>query len=197
LRPLCTALQASTLMIEPGRATRTTAQFVLRPDFPNVFVTDADGRDRYWVRSGVADHLGLWSLRDLTGRELLSVQLHQSWPLPACGVYRAGQRVATVRELAGGPAARWLAAVRAIVAGTTAKLRYTVETTAGDRLEVAGEPDAVEYHFTRAGRPAATVGMQWLSWASTFGLTVRVGDGEDAVLILAVTTMIESSLGRL
>jgi len=184
-------------MVEPGGATRTTAQFVLRPDFPNVFVTDEDGRDLYWIRSGIADHLGLWSLRDLTGRELLSVQLHRSWPLPTCGVYRAGQRFATVRELAEGPAARWLAAVRAIVAGTPAKLHYSVETTGGGRLEVAGEPDAIEYHFTRAGRHAATVGMQWLSWASTLGLTLRVADGEDAVLLLAVTTMIESSWGRL
>lgn len=184
-------------MIESGGATRIAAQFVLRPDFPNIFVTDEDGRDLYWVRSGVADHLGLWSLRDLTGHELVSVQLHRSWPLPAYGVYRAGERVATVREAPGPLSARWLAAARAVVAGAPGRLRYTVEGPAAERLEVAGDPRAVEYHFTRAGRDAATVGLQWLRWTPAFGLSVRVADGEDPVLILAVTAMIESSWGRL
>jgi uncharacterized protein YxjI len=184
-------------MIEPGAATRTTAQFVLRSDFPDIFITDEDGRDLYWIRSAVADHIGLWSLRDLAGRELVSVQLHASLPLPTYGVYRAGQRVATVREAPGPPFSRWLGAARAFAAGTPARLRYAVESRGDGCLEVAGDPDAVEYHFTRAGRHAATVGLQWLSWAPAFGLSVRVADGEDPVLILAVTAVIESSWGRL
>jgi uncharacterized protein YxjI len=184
-------------MIEPHQATQTTTQFVLRSDFPNVFITDEDGRDLYWVRSGVAQRLGLWSLQDLAGHELVSVRQEQSWPLPSYGVYRAGERVATVREAPGPAAARWRGAIRTLVMGTPARLRYTLQAPGAERLEVSTDPRAVEYHFTRAGRHAATVALQWLAWAPTFGLGLRVAEGEDSLLILTITAMIESAWGRL
>ncbi len=184
-------------MIEPGEATRTTTQFVLRPQFPDIFVTDQDGRDLYWVRSAVADRLGLWSLRDLTGQELLSVRQEKSWPLPSYGVHRDGERVATVHEAGASASARWRDAIRTIVAGTPARLHYTVVTSAAERLDVAADPKAVEYDFTRTDRAVAVVGLQWLSWAATFGLCVSVADGEDALLLLALAAMIESAWGRL
>lgn len=184
-------------MIEPREVTRTATQFVLRSDFPDVFITDEVGRDLYWVRSGVADGLGLWSLRDLGGDELVRVQQDESWPLPTYGVHRAGERVATVREAPGPPASRWLAAARTVVLGTPARLRYSVLAPGLEPLDVAADPKAVEYDFTRAGGRVATVALRWLDWAPTFGLGVSVADGEDPLLILAVTTMIESSWGRL
>jgi uncharacterized protein YxjI len=184
-------------MIEPGRATGTATQFVLRPASPDIYVTDQDGRDRYWVRSGVAERVGLWSLRDLAGDELVGVRQEQSWPLPGYGVWRGGERVATVREAPGAATARWRAAIRTILAGAPAGLRYVVEAPGAEPLEVAAEPEAVEYQFTRAGRPAATVGLRWLSWAAAFGLGVCVADSEDTPLILAVAAMIESAWGRL
>jgi hypothetical protein len=184
-------------MIEPYQATQATTQFVLRSDFPNVFVTDEDGRDLYWVRSGVAQRLGLWSLQDLGAHELVSARQEKSWPLPSYGVYRAGKRVATVLEAPGPATARWRGAIRTLIRGTPARLRYTVQMPGTGRLEVSSDARAVEYHFTRAGRHAATVGLQWLAWASTFGLSVRVGQGEDPLLILTITAMIESAWGRL
>jgi uncharacterized protein YxjI len=184
-------------MPEPGEAIQTTTQFVLRSDFPNIFITNEDGRDRYWVRSGVAQRLGLWSLRDLTGRELVSVQQQTSWPLPTYGVYQAGEQVATVSEAPGPRAARWRAAIRMRLLGTPAGLHYTVHLPDAQDLEVESDPEAVEYHFSRAGRQVATVGLQWLAWAPTFGLSVRIAHGEDATLILALTAMIESAWRRL
>ncbi len=82
-------------------------QFLLRPDFPNVFITDEQGRDVYWLRSGVADQVGLWSLRDLGGRELVQVAQHGPGLAPSYGVYRAGQRIATVVQEPARGAARW------------------------------------------------------------------------------------------
>jgi uncharacterized protein YxjI len=200
LRLLCTALPAWAVMIEPGNATRTATQFVLRPASPDIYVTDQDGRDRYFVRSRVAERIGLWSLRDLAGNELVSVRQDETWPLPSYSVWRGGERVAMVREGPGPATGRWRAAIRTVVAGTPARLRYVVEAPGAERLEVAADPGAVEYQLTRAGSPAATVatvGLRWLSWAATFGLGVSVADGEDAPLVLAVAAMIESAWGRL
>ena len=98
-------------MIEPQRTSQKTTEFVLRPDFPNVFITDAGGRDRYWVRSGVAERLGLWSLQDLAGHELLGLRQVETWPLPSYSLERDGERLATVQEVRGPAAAptspRW------------------------------------------------------------------------------------------
>src|SRR6266571_4887883 len=89
-------------------------RFLLRPDFPNVFITDEQGRDVYWLRSGVADQVGLWSLRDLGGRELVQVAQHGPSLAPSYGVYRAGQRIATVvQEPARGARGDALARLRA------------------------------------------------------------------------------------
>jgi uncharacterized protein YxjI len=184
-------------MIEPQRTSQATTEFVLRPDFPNVFITDAGGRDRYWIRSGVAERLGLWSLRDLAGHELLGLRQVETWPLPGYSLERDGERLATVQEVRGPAAARWRDAVRMLVTGTPSRLRYSVLAAGGEPLEVEGDPTAVEYHFTRGGAHVATVGLRWLSWTPSLGLGVSVEPGEDPLLILAVTAMIESSWGRL
>jgi len=172
-------------------------QFLLRPDFPNVFITDERGRDVYWLRSGVADQVGLWSLRDLGGRELVQVAQHGPGLAPSYGVYRAGQRIATVVQEPARGAARWRSGVRTLVAGAPAKLRYTVEAPGEPPLDVDGDPEAIEYDLSRGGRPAATVGMRWLGCGLQVGTSVTVADGEDPELILALVAMIESAWGRL
>ncbi len=172
-------------------------RFLLRPDFPNVYITDEAGRDVYWVRSGVADQVGLWSLRDLGGRELVQVAQHGPRLAPSYGVYRAGGRVATVLQEPARGAGRWRSGVRTLVAGAPAKLRYTVRSDGSEPLDVEGDPAAIEYDLNRAGRPAATVGMRWLGCGLTVGTSVTVADGEDPELILALVAMIESAWGRL
>jgi uncharacterized protein YxjI len=171
--------------------------FLLRPDFPNVFITDEAGRDVYWVRSGVADQVGLWSLRDLGGTELVQVAQHGPRLAPSYGVYRAGQRIATVVQEPSRGTARWRSGVRTLVGAPPAKLRYTVETPGAPPLDVDGDPDAIEYDLCRGGRPAATVGLRWLGCGLQVGTSVTVGDREDPELILALVAMIESAWGRL
>jgi uncharacterized protein YxjI len=172
-------------------------RFLLRPDFPNTYVTDDAGRDLYWVRSGMADQVGLWSLRDLTGRELVQVAQHGPRLAPSYGVYRAGQRVATVREGQRRSGARWRSGVRTLVGGAPRTLRYTVHCAGAKPLEVDGDPAAVEYDLSRAGRHAATVGLRWLDRAATVATSVEVRDGEDPELIIALVAMIEGAWGRL
>jgi uncharacterized protein YxjI len=172
-------------------------RFLLRPDSPNVFITDEAGRDVYWVRSGVADKVGLWSLRDLGGRELVQVAQHGPGLVPSYGVYRAGRRIATVVQEPARGAGRWRAGVRTLVAGAPARLRYSVQSPGAQPLDVDGDPAAIEYDLNRGGRPAATVGMRWLGCGLDVGTSVNVAEGEDPELILALVTMIESAWGRL
>lgn len=172
-------------------------RFLLRPDIPNVFITDEAGRDVYWVRSGVADKVGLWSLRDLRGTELVQVAQHGPSLAPSYGVYRAGARIATMVQEPARGAARWRSGVRTLVAGSPARLRYSVEAPGDAPLAVDGDPDAIEYDLCRGGRPAATVGMRWLGCGLQVGTSVTVADGEDPELILALVAMIETAWGRL
>ena len=171
-------------------------RFLLRPDFPNTFVTDDAGRDVYWVRSGIADQVGLWSLQDLTGRELVQVAQHGARLAPSYGVYRAGLRVGTVRAGERGNGARWRSGARMLVNGAAGRLRYTFDC-GGEPLEVDGDPSAVEYDLNRGGRHAATVGLRWVDRAGTVATSVEVDEGEDPELIIALVAMIEGALGRL
>jgi uncharacterized protein YxjI len=171
-------------------------RFLLRPDFPNTFVTDEAGRDVYWVRSGMAEQVGLWSLQDLTGRELVQVAQHGPRLAPSYGVYRAGRRVGTVRTGEHGNGARWRSGVRALVNGDPGRFRYIVQC-GGEPLEVDGDPSAVEYDLNRGGRHAATVGLRWVDRAATVATSVEVGEGEDSELIIALVAMIEGAWGRL
>jgi len=47
----------------------------------------------------------------------------------------------------------------------------------------------MEYTFTRCGKVVATVSKQWFAWTDTYG--VDIADGEDDVLILASTVVID------
>jgi uncharacterized protein YxjI len=56
-------------------------------------------------------------------------------------------------------------------------------------LEATGSLTNHEYAFTRHGATVATVSKRWFFWADTYG--VEIAEGEDAVLILAATVVID------
>ncbi len=58
-----------------------------------------------------------------------------------------------------------------------------------DDLTAEGDFLDHEYSFTRAGRAVAQVSEQWFSWSDTYG--VEIADGEDDVLIVASTVVID------
>lgn len=66
---------------------------------------------------------------------------------------------------------------------------FTVDVPGPDDLEATGDLLHHEYSFTRGSRTVATVSKRWFSFTDTYG--VDVADGEDPVLILASTVIID------
>jgi uncharacterized protein YxjI len=66
---------------------------------------------------------------------------------------------------------------------------FTVDVPGPDDLEAEGNFLDHEYSFSRGGRTVASVSKQWFSWADTYG--VEIAGGEDDVLILASTVVID------
>jgi uncharacterized protein YxjI len=65
----------------------------------------------------------------------------------------------------------------------------TVEVAGPDDLEVKGDFTDHEYEFWRQSGLKATVSKQWFAWTDTYG--VDIAEGEDDILILASTVVID------
>ncbi len=72
---------------------------------------------------------------------------------------------------------------------TLFRCKFTVDVPGPDDLEAEGSFLDLEYTFTRGGERVAEVSKRWFSWSDTYGVDIR--DGEDDVLILASTVVID------
>ena len=72
---------------------------------------------------------------------------------------------------------------------TLLRCRFTIDVPGPDDLEAQGNFLDMEYIFTRAGQTVAEVSKRWFSWTDTYGVDVQ--EGEDDVLILASTVVID------
>jgi len=72
---------------------------------------------------------------------------------------------------------------------TLFRCRFTVDVPGPDDLEAAGNFTDMEYTFTRSGQAVAQVSKRWFAFSDTYG--VEIGDGENDVLILAATVVID------
>jgi len=68
--------------------------------------------------------------------------------------------------------------------------RFAVDVAGGPDLEVHGNIVDHEYQITQGGDDVAEVSKQWFRVADSYG--VEVADGQDPVLILAITAVIDS-----
>ena len=136
-------------------------------------IKDENGRDAFFV-DGKAFSLGnQLSFQDMAGNELAFIkQKLFAWG-PTYEIYREGQLYAIVqKELF-----------------TFFKCRFTVDVPGPDDLEAEGDFMDHEYTFTRRGQRVAEVSKQWFSWTDTYG--VEIAEGEDDVLIIASTVVID------
>ena len=144
-------------------------------------IKDEAGNDRFFVDGkaiSLTDHL---SFKDMNGRELASIRRKLlSWG-PTYEIESGGRLVAVVKQKL----------------FTFMRYKFTVDETATPDpvdLEVQGDFWEHEYTFTRNGRPAAAVSKKWFGFRDTYG--VDVADGENDVLILACTVVIDLQTTR-
>jgi uncharacterized protein YxjI len=136
-------------------------------------IQDDQGRDVFFV-DGRAFSIGeKLSFQDMAGNELAFIsQKLLAWG-PTYEIYRGGQLAAVVKKSL----------------FTFFHCKFTVDVPGPDDLEAEGDFLDHEYSLSRDGRAVATVSKQWFSWTDTYG--VEIADGEDDVLVLASTVVID------
>jgi uncharacterized protein YxjI len=72
---------------------------------------------------------------------------------------------------------------------TLFRCTFTIDVPGPDDLEAVGDLMDHEYQFMRGGQTVATVSKKWFAMRDTYG--VDIADGEDDVLILASTVVID------
>ncbi len=113
------------------------------------------------------------SFQDMNGNELAFIkQRLLSWG-PTYEIYRGGQLAAIVKK----------------ELFTFFRCRFTVDVPGPDDIEAQGDFMDMEYVFQRGNRAVAEVSKRWFSWTDTYG--VEIAEGEDDVLILASTVVID------
>jgi len=113
------------------------------------------------------------SFQDLNGNELAFIrQKLLSWG-PTYEITRGDELLAVVKKHL----------------FTLFRCKFTVDVPGPDDLEAQGSFLDMEYSFERAGRTVAQVSKKWFSWTDSYG--VDINNGEDDVLILASTVVID------
>jgi uncharacterized protein YxjI len=137
-------------------------------------ILDEDGRDAYLVDGKAFTLLAKRLLfLDMDGNELAEIrQRLMTWG-PSYDIVRGGKTVATVSKHV----------------FTLVTCKFTVDVPGPDDLEATGSLFDYEYTFRRHGRLVATVSKKYFSWTDSYG--VDIADGEDDVLILASTVVID------
>ena len=113
------------------------------------------------------------SFQDMQGQELACIQQKLLTWGPTYEIYRDGQLAAVVKKHL----------------FTFFRCAFTVDVPGPDDLEAQGSFLDMEYSFTRGGETVAEVSKRWFSFSDTYG--VDIADGEDDVLLLASTVVID------
>jgi uncharacterized protein YxjI len=138
-------------------------------------ITDADGKDVYYVDGKLLSLGKNLSFQDMEQRELAHIQQKLlNWGL-TFEITHDGELVAVVKK----------------ELFTFFHCVFHVDEPGHDSLTAEGNFNDHEYVFTRAGQQVASVSKQWFTFADTYGVEVE-GD-EDPVLILACTVVIDEA----
>ena len=144
--------------------------FSLGDDF---HIKDDAGRDVFFVDGKVFSLGKKLSFQDMDGNELAFIkQKLLSWG-PTFEIHRAGKLCAVVKKSL----------------FSFLRCKFTVDVPGPDDLLAEGDFLAHEYAFTRHGQQVAAVSKRWFSLTDTYG--IDIAEGEDDVLILASTVVID------
>jgi len=113
------------------------------------------------------------SFEDAGGQELMFIRQKLLSLGPTYELFRGEEHVATIhKELF-----------------TVFQCTFEIHLDGHGDLEALGNLTDHEYTVSRGGAPVAQISKQWFTWADTYG--VDVAEGEDPVLLLAVTVVID------
>jgi len=132
---------------------------------------DAD-EDMFFVDGKAFSFGDQLSFQDMSGNELAYIrQKMLSWG-KTYEVYMAGGLYAVIKKKM-----------------SFLSSKFTVDVPGPKDFDVKGNFPRFEYSFLRGGRQVAEVSKKWFSWGDTYG--VEIADGEDDVVILASTVVID------
>lgn len=136
-------------------------------------IRNESGNDVYFVDGKVFCLGNQLSFQDMQKRELAYIkQKLLSWG-PTYEIYRDGSRVAEVRKHL----------------FTLFRCTFTVDVPGPDDLVAEGNLLDYEYTFMRGTSVVATISKKWFTWTDSYG--VEIAEGEDDILILASTVVID------
>lgn len=142
--------------------------------FGNDFtIKDAGGQDRYFVDGRIFAIGDKLTFHDMQGQELARIEQKLLRFSPTYEIIRSGRPAAVVKKQ------RF----------TFFRDMFDIEDAAPGDLDASGDFFDLEYQFTRDGRPIATISKRFFSLSDTYG--VDIAEGEDDVLILACTVVID------
>lgn len=136
-------------------------------------IKNETGEDMFLVDGKALSFGDKLSFQDMNGNELAFIrQKLLSWG-PTYEIYREGELAAVVKK----------------ELFTFFRCKFTVDVPGPDDYEAQGSFIDMEYTFTRSGQTVAEVSKRWFAFSDTYG--VDIADGEDDVLILASTVVID------
>jgi uncharacterized protein YxjI len=137
-------------------------------------ITDDSGRKVASVDGKVLALRNKLELLDPSGQQLAMIKEHFIAPLrPVYDIERDGKTLATVKK----------------DLFTVFRASFTVDVPGPDDLEAQGSFLDFDYTFKRGRKTVATVSKKFFSFTDSYGVDVE--DGEDWVLILASTIVID------
>jgi uncharacterized protein YxjI len=146
--------------------------FAFGADF---YIRDEHGNEMFYV-DGKAFSLGnKFSFQDLAGNELAFIKQKLLALTPTYEIHRGGELYAVVKK----------DFFNFFICG------YTVDVPGPDDLRAEGSLFEHEYEFKRGHNRVATVSKRWFSLTDSYG--VDVASGEDDILILASTVVIDAA----
>jgi uncharacterized protein YxjI len=146
--------------------------FTLTDDYN---ITDAEGKDIYYVDGQLLSLGKKLSFQDMAQKELAFIQQKLlNWG-PTYEIWHDGELEAVVKK----------------ELFTFFHCVFHVDEPGHDALTAEGNFSDHEYVFTRAGQQVAAVSKQWFTFADTYG--VDVSESEDPVLMLACTVVIDEA----
>jgi uncharacterized protein YxjI len=136
-------------------------------------IRDESGREIYFVDGKVFSIGNKLSFQDMRGNELAAIKQKLLSLRTSYEIYREGRLYATVKK----------------ELFTFLRCQFYVDIPGPDDLEATGNLLEHEYTFRRHGSEVASVSKKWFSMTDSYG--VDIAEGEDDVLILASTVVID------